>query len=72
MIKTVHGWVHGKTIELDDDLAVALGQEVEVQVKLVPSGQQCGAGIRRAAGLWTDYPQMAVITRSTKNGRKLE
>jgi hypothetical protein len=36
MIKTLHGRVHGKTIELDEDPGVAEGQEVEVQVKVVP------------------------------------
>ena len=35
MTKTIHGRVHGKTIELDEDLGVADGQEVEVQVKIV-------------------------------------
>jgi hypothetical protein len=35
MIKTLHGRVHGRTIELDDDLGVADGQEVEVQVTVV-------------------------------------
>src|SRR5262249_19710871 len=40
MTKTVHGRVHnGKTIELDEDLGVAEGQEVEVQVKLISPGQ---------------------------------
>jgi hypothetical protein len=37
MTKTIHGKVHGKTIELDEDLGVPDGQEVEVQVKVVPS-----------------------------------
>jgi hypothetical protein len=36
MLKTVRGIVHGKTIELDEDLGVAEGQEVEVQVKIMP------------------------------------
>jgi hypothetical protein len=35
MTKTLHGKVHGKTIELDEDLGVAEGQEVEVQVTIV-------------------------------------
>ena len=35
MTKTLHGKVHGKTIELDEDLDVVDGQEVEVQVKIV-------------------------------------
>lgn len=35
MIKTVHGTVRGKTIELDEELGVADGQDVEVQVRTV-------------------------------------
>ena len=35
MTKTLHGKVHGKTIELDEDLGVVDGQEVEVQVKMI-------------------------------------
>ncbi len=35
MTKTLYGKVHGKTIELDVDLGVAEGQEVEVQVTIV-------------------------------------
>jgi hypothetical protein len=35
MTKTLHGKVHGKTIELDEDPGVAEGQEVEVQVTIV-------------------------------------
>jgi hypothetical protein len=39
MTKTIHGKVHGRTIELDEDLGVADGQEVEVQVKVIPPSQ---------------------------------
>ncbi len=35
MTKTLHGRIHGKTIELDEDLGVAEGQEVEVHVTVV-------------------------------------
>ena len=35
MTKTLHGKVHGRNIELDEDLGVAEGQEVEVQVKVI-------------------------------------
>ncbi len=35
MTKTVHGKVRGKTIELDEDLGVVDGQEVEVQVTML-------------------------------------
>ncbi|HLJ09845.1 MAG TPA: hypothetical protein VKU82_01580 [Planctomycetaceae bacterium] len=36
MTKTFRGIVHGKTIELDEDVGVAEGQEVEVQVAVQP------------------------------------
>ncbi len=35
MTKTLHGKVHGKTIELEEDLGVVDGQEVEVHVTVV-------------------------------------
>ena len=58
MTRTVHGTVHGKTIELDEDLGVAEGQEVELQVRVVPSTKTWGEGLRRCAGAlaneWTD------------------
>jgi hypothetical protein len=39
MTKTLHGKVHGRTIELDEDPGVAEGQEVEVQMWVVPPTQ---------------------------------
>lgn len=58
MIKTIHGKVHGKTIQLDEDLGVADGQDVEVQVKIIPPTKQWGEGLRRCAGAlandWTE------------------
>jgi len=62
MVKTVHGIVRGKTIELDEDLGVAEGQKVEVQVKVIspkkrlpgpPPGWQPGS-TRTAAGMLAD------------------
>ncbi len=35
MTRTIHGKVRGKVIELDEDLNLADGQEVEVQVKVI-------------------------------------
>jgi hypothetical protein len=37
MTKTLHGKVHGRTIELDDDPGMNDGQQVEVQIKVIPS-----------------------------------
>ena len=66
MTKTTHGRIHGKIIELDEDLGVVAGQEVEVQVKMIgpkqrapgppprwrPGGTETAAGIM--AEYWTD------------------
>jgi hypothetical protein len=59
MTKVIQGKVHGRTIELAEDLGLAEGQEVEVQVKVLPATQpQWGDGLRRCAGAladeWTD------------------
>ena len=58
MIKKVHGVVRGKTIELDEDLGVAEGQQVEVEVTVVEPARKWGEGILRSAGAladeWTD------------------
>ena len=54
MIKTIHGIVHGKTIELDEDLGAADGQEVEVHVTFMPSPKAWGEGLRRCAGALAD------------------
>ena len=35
MTKTLHGKVHGRTIELDEDPGVVDGQEVVIQVTIV-------------------------------------
>lgn len=58
MTKTIHGKVHGKTIELDEDLGVPEGQEVEITLKTVTAKKPWGEGLRRCAGAlaneWTD------------------
>ena len=57
MTKTIHGKIHGKTIELDEDLGVADGQEVEVQVKVIPkAARTAGEGFLRTRGLWPTIP----------------
>ncbi len=66
MPKTVHGKVHGKTIELDEELGALDGQEVGVQVTMLkpkkrlpgpPPGWRPG-NTETAAGMmaehWTD------------------
>lgn len=75
MTKTLHGKVHGKTIELDEDLGVAEGQEVEVQVTVIPKlAQQTGEGFLRTEGALADDTEwdeiMAEIHRERKGGKR--
>jgi len=70
MTKTLHGKVHGKTIELDEDPGVAEGQDVEVQVTIVQPVRKWGEGILRSAGGWVDYPEMNAIMEEVHQARK--
>jgi hypothetical protein len=54
MIKFTHGKVHGRTIELSEDLGLQDGQEVRVQVTPVPPQTDPLAGLRRCAGALAD------------------
>ena len=51
MTKTMRGKVHGKTIELDEDPGMSEGDEVEVQMKVLPKlRQKTGQGLLRTEG----------------------
>lgn len=58
MTRTLRGVVHGRTVELTEDLGVADGQQVEITIKTVASPKPWGEGLRRCAGAfaadWTD------------------
>jgi hypothetical protein len=58
MIRSTQGIIHGKRIELVEDLGVAEGQRVEMHVKIISTERQWGDGLRRCAGpladAWTD------------------
>ena len=68
MTRTVQGKIHGKTIEPNEDLGVAEGQQIEVQVTIVEPGRKWGEGIlaRPAAG-WTTRKWMRSWRRFTDN-----
>ena len=72
MTKTIHGKIHGKTIELDEDLGVAEGQEVEVQVRIVQPARKWGEGILRTAGRCADDPEWDTIMEQIYQDRKRE
>jgi len=72
MTKTLYGKVHGKTIELDEDLGVAEGQEVEVQIKVISPTGKWGEGILRTAGALADDPYWDAIMEEVHQARKIE
>jgi hypothetical protein len=58
MTRTLLGVIHGRTVELAEDLGVADGQQVEITIKTVASPKRWGEGLRRCAGAfaadWTE------------------
>ncbi len=72
MTKTVHGVVHGKMIELNEDLGVAEGQEVELQVKVLSPPRKWGEGILRCEGALVNDPEWDAIMEEIYQARKQE
>ena len=59
MIQILHGTVHGKTIQLDEEPGVQDGQKVELSVRVVGSPVATatwGEGLKRCAGALADLP----------------
>ena len=73
MTRLLHGIVHGKTIELDEDPGVAEGQEVEVQMKVVArSARKTCEGFLRTEGALADDTEWDAIMEEIHQARKLE
>ena len=72
MTKLVHGKIRGRTIELSEDLGLAEGQQVEVQVKILQATPQWGEGLKRCAGALADDPEWDAIMNEVHLARKLE
>ena len=70
MTKTLHGKVHGRTIELDEDLGLPEGQEVEVRVRIIQPKEKWGDGILRTAGAFVDDPEWDAIMEQIYQERK--
>jgi hypothetical protein len=67
----MHGKIHGRTIELDEDPGVAECQEVEVQVRVVPkTGRKPGEGFLRTEGALADDPEWDAIMEEIYQARK--
>ena len=70
--KLARGVIHGRTIELNQDLGLNEGEEVEVRVTIVPKGEPWGEGILRSAGGWVDYPELDAVMEQIQQERKRE
>lgn len=69
MVKTASGVVHGRTIELDRDLGVTDGEQVEVVVRTTRA-QGTGEGILRSAGILKDDEEWDKIMEEIYEERK--
>jgi hypothetical protein len=73
MTNMLHGKVHGRTIELDQDPGVADGQEVEVQMKIIQmSARKPGEGFIRTEGALADDLEWDGIMEELYKARKNE
>jgi len=72
MPKTIRGTINGRTIELHEDLGLAPGEEVAVQVSVVKPAEAWGEGLKRCAGALVDDPEWDVIMDEIHRARKLE
>ena len=73
MTKTIHGKVYGKTIELDENLDVSDGQEVEVAVKVISQTlRKPGEGLLRTEGALADDEEWDAIMEEIHQARKQE
>jgi hypothetical protein len=72
MTRTIPGKVHGRRIELSEDLGLPEGQPVEVQVKVLEATQPWGEGLLRCAGVLADDTEWDAIMEEIHEARKLE
>jgi hypothetical protein len=71
MAKVLRGVVHGRTIELLDDIGIADGREVEVHVRVVAPSREWGGGILRTAGALADDQEWDAIMEEIYQARKV-
>jgi hypothetical protein len=72
MSKTVHGKVHGRTIELSEDLDIAEGQEVVVHVQVANPATSGFEGLLRSEGALADDPYFDDIMAEVHRVRQID
>ena len=79
MIRRVHGIVHGKTIEIEEELGLPDGDKVSIVIEISQSSlDKWGEGLKRCAGAlvdeWTEKDDKILddIYRSRHSDSRLE
>lgn len=73
MTRTIHGKVFGKTIEIDEDLGVSDGQQVQLEVKVIlQAAREIGEGFLRTEGALADDEEWDGIMEEIYQARKQE
>ncbi|HEY2250608.1 MAG TPA: hypothetical protein VGH74_06090 [Planctomycetaceae bacterium] len=58
MARALHGVIHGKTIEFEDDPGIGDDRQVVVHLETTPPSRKWGDGIRNSAGSLADIPSL--------------
>jgi hypothetical protein len=64
--------VHGNTIRLDEDLGVADGRQVEVELIIIEPTKKSGEGILRTAEALANDPYWDAIMEQIQRSRRVE
>ena len=74
MTKIMHGVVHGRTIELTEDMGLAEGQEVELSIRNVlgDPAPKPGEGLLRTEGALADDLHWDAIMEEIYKERKID
>lgn len=70
MAITAHGKIHGNTIQLDSELGLPEGAEVEVTVVVSSAKRPWGEGIKHSAGVAANLPEFDEAFKQTALDRK--
>jgi hypothetical protein len=70
MTRTFHGTVFGQSIQIDEALDIADGEEVEVVVRRTRTSSAWGEGIRRSAGAAASIPEFDEVFAQIERERK--
>lgn len=70
MAITARGKIHGNIIQLDSELGIPDGVEVEVTVVVSSPKPPWGEGIKRSAGVAADIPEFDAVFEQIAQDRK--